>query len=108
MGEWKVLTLETGITNKGGETSNAEYTKDSMGIGYLRGAVKSSGLLSKEATIATIGSESYRPAKQQTYTANLGGAIGNLIVLPSGKIQISIGVSLESPFYFDGILFPLV
>lgn len=105
---WKALSLETGITNKGGEYFNAEYTKDSMGLGYLRGAVKSSGLLSKESTIATIGTESYRPAKIQTYTANLGGAIGNLTILPSGKIQISIGVSLESPFYFDGILFPIV
>lgn len=108
LGTWKALSLEAGITNKGGEYSNAEYTKDSMGMGYLRGVVKSSGLLSKEATIAIIGIESYRPVKIQTYTANLGGAIGNLIILPSGKIQISIGVSLESPFYFDGILFPLI
>ena len=108
LGEWKSLTLEAGITNKGEESSNAQYTKDSMGFGYLRGAVKSSGLLSKEATLAIISIAEYRPAKIQTFTANLGGAVGDLVILPNGKIQISIGVSLENPFYFDGIFFPLV
>jgi hypothetical protein len=107
LGEWKALALETGITNKGGESSNAECSKDSMGFGYLRGVVKSSGLLSKESTIATV-PEGYRPTKMQTINANLGGTIGYLYLLANGKIQISLGVSLEANFSFDGILYPLV
>jgi hypothetical protein len=107
LGEWKPLALETGITNKGEPYSNAEVSKDSMGLVYLRGVVKSSGLLSKEAVLATI-PEGYRPGKQQSITANLGATLGNLFILTSGKIVISLGVSLETPFYFDGIVFPLV
>jgi hypothetical protein len=107
LGEWKSLSLETGITNKGESFSNAQCSKDSLGLVYLRGVVKSSGLLSEKAVLATL-PEEYRPAKQQTYTANLGGAIGALVISSNGKIQISIGVSLENLFYFDGILFPLV
>jgi Collagen triple helix repeat (20 copies) len=107
LGEWKALSLEAGITNKGAPYSNAEVAKDSMGLVYLRGVVKSSGLLSKEAVLATI-PEGYRPNKQQSVTANLGATIGNLFILTNGKIEISLGVSLETPFYFDGIFFPLV
>lgn len=107
LGEWKSLSLETGITNKGEPYSNAQCSKDSLGLIYLRGVVKSSGLLSKEAVLVTL-PEGYRPAKQQLINANLGGTIGFLYILSNGKIEISLGVSLETSFSFDGVFFPLV
>lgn len=107
LGEWKALSLETGITNLGSPYANAQCSKDSLGLVYLRGVVKSSGLLAKEATIVTI-PEGYRPTKQQLISANLGGTLGFLYILANGKIQISLGVSLETNFSFDGIFFPLV
>lgn len=107
LGEWKALSLETGITNKGEPYANAQCSKDSLGLVYLRGVVKSSGLLAKEAVIATL-PEGYRPTKQQLINANLGGTLGFLYLLSNGKIEISLGVSLETNFSFDGIFFPLV
>jgi Collagen triple helix repeat (20 copies) len=107
LGEWKALSLETGITNLGAPYANAQCSKDSLGIVYLRGVVKSSGLLSKEAVIVTL-PEGYRPTKQQLINANLGGTLGFLYILSNGKIEISLGVSLETNFSFDGIFFPLV
>lgn len=107
LGEWKNLTLETGITNKGEPYSNIQCSKDSLGLVYLRGVAKSSGLVAKEGTLATLPS-GYEPAKQQSVTANLGGTVGNLLILTNGKIQVSIGVGLETTFSFDSIFFPLV
>lgn len=107
LGEWKNLSLETGITNKGEPYSNIQCSKDSLGLVYLRGVAKSSGLVAKEGTLATLPS-GYEPAKQQSVTANLGGTVGNLLILTNGKIQVSIGVGLETTFSFDSIFFPLV
>jgi hypothetical protein len=107
LGEWKAITLETGISNKGTPYSNAECSLGSNGIVYLRGVIKSSGAVSKEAAIAKLPS-GYHPTKQQLIDANIGGVIGDFIINTEGKIEISLAVTLETVFSFDNKLFPLV
>lgn len=107
LGEWKPITLETGISNKGEPYSNAECALGTNGIVYLRGVVKSSGAVSKEAVIAKLSSE-YHPKKEQLIDANIGGVVGDFIINSEGKIEISLSVALETSFSFDGIFFPLV
>lgn len=107
LGEWKSLSLGTNIANKGTPYANAECSKDSLGLVYLRGVIKSTAILALNVTVATL-PEGYKPAKQQLISTNLGGSIGLLTITTEGKIQISIGVGLEALISFDSVFFPLV
>ena len=61
----------------------------------------------KESTLAVL-PEGYLPKKQQSIVSNLGGIVGNILILANGKIQISAEVILENSFDLDNIKFPLV
>lgn len=107
LGEWKAITLETGITNKGSPSSNAQYVVSSIGVVYLRGVITNSGLLSVEATIAKL-PESAWPGYLQTLSTNFGTTVGNLLITKEGSIKISAGVGIGVSFSLDGLFYPLI
>lgn len=87
---WQLLTLQNNWVNFGGNYAPARYWKDSWGVVYVEGYIKSG---TAGAIVATLPA-GYRPEYQQIFsTAVSDGVAGRWVISTAGAITHLNGAS---------------